>query len=145
MSALHILQHALGVDEYGQGEHYRTHFVTGLGSDDHPTCMGLVADGLMTRRDGATLPFGGDDLFHVTPSGQAYVAEHSPPSPKLTRGQRRYRAWLAGPAEWMSFGDYVRSMLSGASMTDHPIIFSAPMVRRGGLGGRVVGSRRDVG
>lgn len=92
---LSILQHALGVDKYGQGEQYRTHFVTGAGSDDHPTCLTLVEAGLMTRRAGDTLPFGGDDLFHVTEAGRAYVADHSLAPPKLTRGQRRYRAWLS--------------------------------------------------
>ncbi len=94
MTALHILQHALGVDEHGQGDQYRSHFVTGAGSDDHPTCLALVEQRLMTRRDGASLPFGGNDLFHVTELGRAYVADHSPPPPKLTRAQMRYRAWL---------------------------------------------------
>ena len=91
---LHILQHALGVDAYGRGDQYRSHFVTGAGSDDHPGCMRAVEQGLMTRRDGATLCFGGDDLFHVTPAGRDYVAANSPPPPKLSRGQRRYQAYL---------------------------------------------------
>lgn len=105
---LHILQHALGVDEYGRGKQYRSHFVTGEGSLDHPTCLALVADGLMTRRDGAKLPFGGMDLFHATDAGRSFVANHSPSPPKLTRAQKRYQAWLDGPADWMSFGDFIR-------------------------------------
>ena len=112
---LHILQHALGVDEYGQGEQYRSHFVTGSGSVDYAASMELVAAGLMTRRDGGTLPFGGDDQFHVTDAGRAFVASNSPPPPRLTRSQKRYRAWLDGPADWMSFGEYLRASAGGGS------------------------------
>ena len=90
---LGILQHALGVDQHGRGSQYRSHFVTGPGSSDHPTCMSLTERGLMTRRDGATICFGGDDLFHVTDAGCAYVAQHSPAPPKLTRSQARYQRY----------------------------------------------------
>lgn len=90
---LHILQHALGVDQYGQGEQYRSHFVTGEGSDDHADCMALVDAGLMTVRRAIRM-FGEMDGFTVTDAGRAYVAEHSPAPPKLTRGQQRYREWL---------------------------------------------------
>lgn len=90
---LHILQHSLGVDRHGQGEQYRRHFVTGPGSVDYADCMALTEAGLMTRRSASDLS-GGMDLFLVTPAGRAYVAEYSPPPPKLTRGQRRYREWL---------------------------------------------------
>lgn len=116
MSGLHILQHALGVDQHGCGDQYRSHFVTGEGSKDHPTCMTLVEQGLMTRRAGSTLPFDGDDLFHVTDDGRAYVAEHSPAPPKLTAGQKRYRDWLDGAADWMSFGDWLKSRTPNAAL-----------------------------
>lgn len=112
--ALGILQHALGLDAYGRGESYRDHFVAGAGSRDYDTCLWLVNAGLMQRRDGATLPFGGDDLFHVTDAGRAFVAEHSPPPPKLSAGQRRYREWLDGPADWMDFGDWLRRRADAA-------------------------------
>jgi hypothetical protein len=94
MIELQILQHALRVDQFGRGEQHRSHFVTGPGSDDHPTCMALTERGLMRRWDGATLEFGGDDFFRVTNAGGAFVAEHSPPPPKLTRSQRRYQRYL---------------------------------------------------
>jgi hypothetical protein len=102
---LHILQHSLGVDGFGQGHQYRNHFVTGEGSDDHPHCMALVERGLMTHRKANALT-GGDDLFFVTDAGKAFVAEHSPKPPKLTRSQRRYRAYLKADcgvsfAEWI--------------------------------------------
>ncbi|MFS0771008.1 hypothetical protein [Sphingomonas sp. 1P08PE] len=79
--------------------------------------MALVAEGLMTRRDGASLPFGGMDLFHATDAGRTYVAAHSPAPPKLTRGQRRYQAWLDADSS-LSFIDYLRTSsvrLSGAA------------------------------
>lgn len=104
---LHILQHSLGVDEFGRGKMYRTRFVTGPGSLDYDTCMALVADGLMTRRDASTLPFGGNDLFFVTEAGKCHVREHSPKPPKLTRGQKRYRDFLNFDGS-MTFIEYCR-------------------------------------
>lgn len=104
---LHILQHSLGVDQYGRGRQYRNHFVTGRGSDDHPHCMALVEAELMTRRDGNALS-GGDDVFYVTQAGIAAVAEHSPPPPTLTRSQRRYEDFLDADSG-MTFGEWLRS------------------------------------
>lgn len=102
---LHILQHALGVDQYGRGQQYRNHFVTGGGSTDFPHCMQLVESGLMTRAPGNAIT-GGDDLYRVTSAGVAYVAHHSPAPPKLTRSQKRYEAFLDADsgltfAEWL--------------------------------------------
>lgn len=106
MSDLHILQHALGVDQFGQGPQYRRHFVTGPGSLDHPTCMDLVGRGLMERREGSEMT-GGDDLFLVTPVGRAWMAENSPTPPKLTAGQRRYQAFLGADCD-LTFGEWLR-------------------------------------
>jgi hypothetical protein len=106
MSELHILQHALGVDQHGRGDQYRSHFVTGAGSDDHPICMALTERGLMKRWDGATLSFGGDDFFRVTDAGRAYVAEHSPAPPKLTRSQQRYQRYLDADSN-LTFRDWL--------------------------------------
>lgn len=90
---LHILQHCLGLDQFGQGESYRNHFATGPGSVDHPLCEELLRDGLMTvRRQPAG--YGGMDFFFVTDAGRAFVAEHSPVPPKLSAGARRYREFL---------------------------------------------------
>lgn len=104
---LHILQHSLGVDQFGQGNQYRNRFVTGAGSDDYDDCMELVVAGLMVRRDGASLPFGGMDLFHVTDAGKAFVAEHSPKPPKLTASAKRYRAYLDADCG-LSFGEWLK-------------------------------------
>ncbi len=70
MSGLHILQHALGVDQFGRGEQYRSHFVTGEGSDDHADCVALADAGLMTRHAGNALT-GEMDLFRVTAAAAA--------------------------------------------------------------------------
>jgi hypothetical protein len=112
---LHILQHSLGVDQFGQGDQYRNHFVTGEDSVDYDNCMALVSDGLMRRRDGAGLPFGGDHLFHVTDAGKKFVAEYSPKPPKLTASQKRYQAYLDADSN-MSFGEWLaRSTTKGSS------------------------------
>ena len=105
---IHILQHSLGVDQFGQGNQYRNHFVTGEGSKDYPTCVLAVALGLMTMRAGNDLS-GGDDVFFVTDAGKRCMAENSPQPPKLTRSQRRYRDfleadWFTGSfREWISY------------------------------------------
>ena len=103
---LHILQHALGVHRYGRGEQYRCHFVTSPGSDDYAPCMELVAAGLLVRRDPSALT-GGSHCFLVTDAGRQYVRDHSPPPPKLTRAQRRYRDWLAAD-NGMRFGEWIK-------------------------------------
>lgn len=38
---MHILQHALGLDQYGRGREYRNHFCTGPGSVDFLPCRAL--------------------------------------------------------------------------------------------------------
>lgn len=108
---LHVLQHALGRDERGQSRHgrgdYRNHFCAGEGSEDFATCREAVAQGLMVEHPPSALS-GGDSVFVVTDAGKAYVAEHSPPAPKLTRDQRRYRAWLDADCG-LTFGEWLRA------------------------------------
>lgn len=106
MSAdIEILQHSLGLDEHGQGKSYRNHYVSGDGCDGWDTLLDLVSRGLMTRSPGSSIT-GWDDCFTVTEAGRAYVAEHSPKPPKLTRAQRRYRDFIAADCglsfcEWL--------------------------------------------
>lgn len=104
---LHILQHSLGVDQYGRGDMYRRHYVVGPGCDGYEACKALVDDGLMTERPASALS-GGSSVFLVTEAGKRYVIEHSPPPPKLTRSQKRYRAWLQADCG-ISFGDWLRA------------------------------------
>jgi hypothetical protein len=105
-SKLQILQHSLGVNQYGQGNQYRNHFVTGPKTTDWPHCMALVSEGLMQRHAPSALT-GGSDCFTVTDAGRAYVAEHSPKPPKLTQGQQRYRAWLRADCG-LKFGEWLK-------------------------------------
>lgn len=102
----HILQHTLGLDEYGRGTFYRNHFVTGAGSADHANCVSLVEAGYMGVRERHPLA-GGDDAFWVTEAGKRAVRAHSPTPQKLTRGQQRYRDWLDYDGS-MSFIEYVK-------------------------------------
>jgi len=107
-SRLHILQHSLGLDQYGNGNQYRNHFVTGEGSTDFDDCRALVADGLMTERAGNELS-GGDSVFRVTPKGVDFVALNSPkrpPEPKLTRSQKRYREYLRAESS-LTFAEWI--------------------------------------
>lgn len=105
-SKLHILQHSLGVNEYGEGRQYRNHFCTGPGSNDYDNCLALVAEGLMTRNKGSEIS-GGDDIFCVTQKGIAHIKQHSPKPPKLTRSQQNYQDYLdADTCE--KFGDWLK-------------------------------------
>lgn len=96
---LAVLFHSLGLDRRGNGQAYRNHFCAGPGHSDYETCMALVEQGLMTRRQGNAIT-GGDDLFTVTTEGRRYAAENAQAPPKLTRGQKRYADFCA--AEWFS-------------------------------------------
>jgi hypothetical protein len=101
---LEILQHALGLDRYGRGRETRNHFCAG--SADEPTCRELIALGFMQQhRTTEVFPY-----FNcsVTDEGKSAVRRESPKPPKLTRGQRRYRAFLRADCgysflEWLKY------------------------------------------
>lgn len=100
---LEILQHALGVDQYGRGRMYRNHFCAG--GDDEAVCRELVAMGYMCQH--ATT-----DVFpyfncSVTDAGKRAMREASPKPPKLTRAQRRYRAFLDSDTD-LSFLEWLK-------------------------------------
>ena len=86
---LEILQHALGVDEYGQGKMYRNHFCAGAADED--TCRELVSLGYMRTFTRSYLPYYN---CTVTEAGKAAMVACSPKPPKLTRSQQRYRQFL---------------------------------------------------
>jgi len=110
-SELHILQHSLGVGDYGDKPSHRNHFVTGEGGSDYKICIALADKGLMKIRPMNKALTGGDDCFVVTPKGIDYVAFNSPmrpPEPKMTRSQKNYQDFLRSEcnesfAEWMGF------------------------------------------
>jgi hypothetical protein len=87
---LSILQHALGLDEFGQGRMYRNQFCAA--GRDEDICRSLVELGLM-RQHVSTEVFPYYNCT-VTNEGKAAVIEQSPKPPKLTRSQKRYRHFL---------------------------------------------------
>jgi len=104
---LHILQHALGVDQYGQGSQYRNHFATGPGVKDFLKCQELAERGFM--KDLGTRPLWGDQhCFVVTPEGIQAVALESPRPPKVSRSKARYRRYLEYGDSFDSFLDFCR-------------------------------------
>jgi hypothetical protein len=86
---LEILQHALGVDQFGRGTMYRSHFVTDPAGPDGIICEQLVARGWMDNHGKHSLA-GGSHLYTVNHYGRAAVKMFSPAPPKLTRSQQRY-------------------------------------------------------
>lgn len=105
---LEILQHSLGLDEFGRGEEYRNRVCLGsrrkrtLWSAVRLTDRGLMSD------TGPVPMFGGSHCFFVTDAGRSFVREHSPEPPKLTRGQQRYLSYLHADSG-LSFGAWLRS------------------------------------
>lgn len=81
---LHILQHSLGLDEYGRGQQYRNHFVAG--GKDVDKCEELTALGMMTKHKPSELS-GACPCFHVTAIGISAVATESPAAPKISRAR----------------------------------------------------------
>lgn len=98
-----ILLHALGLDQYGQGEIYRKHFCAG--GKDLGICESLVDIGAMARKDPSALT-GGDALFLVTARGIAIARAKSEKPPKLTKSKRRYKAYLRSETD-ESFIDWL--------------------------------------
>ncbi len=102
---LHILQHALGLDQHGQGTQFRNHFVAG--GKDLEVCREAVAQGFMTEH-AATCISGGQPWFSVTKAGVSHVASTSPSPPKLSRSQQRYRRFLQYRDGFDNFLHYCR-------------------------------------
>lgn len=105
---LHILQHSLGVDQYGLGVQYRNHFATGEGSVDWPLCNALVDLGHMGVRRAHPLA-GNMDCFWVTDAGREWMTANSPPPPRLSRSQKRYLDFLDADC-FETFGQYLRHL-----------------------------------
>lgn len=104
---LHILQHSLGCDKYGQGTMYRNRFVTGEGTVGWPLCGELVSLGLM-QDHGPQKIAGGMHCFSVTDAGIKAMKDSSSSPPKITRGQRRYQEWLKVADIGWTFGEWLK-------------------------------------
>ena len=109
---LAILQHSLGLDQYGRGPQYRNHFVTDPESDDGQVCESLVEAELMTRTDGSQLS-GGMPIYRVTADGIEEVYRQSPKPPKVSRSTARYSRWLESGADdcGISFGQWLKERM----------------------------------
>jgi hypothetical protein len=106
---LHVLQHALGLDKHGRGQAYRRHFCPDQTGPDTDLCVALVAKRFMVERPVKWV--GNLRTFIVTEDGEAACRGQSPPPPKLTRSQRRYREWLhSGWSDGMKFGAWLKAL-----------------------------------
>jgi hypothetical protein len=106
---LHILQHSVGINEYGEGTRYRNHFVTSPGSKDFDDCRALVVKGFMVERPGNALSGGPDAfIFSVTTEGGAFMDAHARVRKPLTRGQQRYQSWVKADCG-LTFGQWLTS------------------------------------
>jgi hypothetical protein len=121
--ALQVLQHSLGLDQYGKGKQTRNHFVTSPGDSDWDECTAHVAAGRMTRHGPGEL-YGGDDCycFTVTPAGVSYVREHSPQPPKVSKGKALYQQWLdiSDMCPDLSFGEWIKKGPEGRAAFLNP-------------------------
>lgn len=104
---LHILQHSIGVDQYGQGDQYRNHFATGPGGKDFEKCQQLCGMGLM-RDLGTRNIWGNMHCFVVTQKGIEAVAIESPSPPKISRSKKRYQEYLENADCFDNFRDFLR-------------------------------------
>lgn len=107
---LHIIQHSLGCDKYGisinrfpcEKLYYRNHYV----SDPTPDLTWLVDEGYMTCSKGNELS-GQMNVYRVAGKGISAMKKESPPTPKLTRSQKRYKEYLHEESSW-SFGEWLK-------------------------------------
>lgn len=120
---LGILQHSLGVDQFGQGPLYRNHFVTDQDSTDGYLCESLCAYGLMIRDQnycGHSL-VGGMDLYRVTEAGKRILFSQCPKPPKKTAGQLRYEEWLRlDGCTGETFGEWLKNRKKRGSFAAFP-------------------------
>lgn len=101
---LKILQHAIGVDQWGQGEHRRNSYMAS--GRDILDCTELTTAGLMQRHDSPLTP-SDCAFFTVTLAGREAICKHSPTAPKRSPSQRRYQAWLDLDCD-QNFGDWLK-------------------------------------
>ena len=101
--SLGILQHSLGLDEYGQGPQYRNHYVAG--GEAVIYCRALVVMGFMEERKDNGLT-GGSPWFSVKTAGILAVSRYSPIPPKRSRAQQRYLDYLDADTGY-SFAEFM--------------------------------------
>ena len=103
---LHILQHTLGLDEYGEGNRYRNYYAIYPESSSRVIIDGLVQRGLMAgymESDFSELLY-----YHVTDRGEESIALNSPVRPKISRSKQRYQDYLKSEVD-ESFGWWLKN------------------------------------
>jgi hypothetical protein len=106
---LHVLQHALGADEYGRWPkghewYYRNYYI-----GDDPDCEDMVMAGFMEKFPG-NVATGGDTCYRVTGNGILAMRQSSPKPPVRTRSQQRFdrfRDW--SDATGGTFKDFLKT------------------------------------
>lgn len=90
----HILFHSLGLDENGHGNMYRNYHCVSVEFETKElfSIREMERDGLM--REGNRINDGRDQYFIVTDKGKNLARGLITPLPKLSRSQKRYRAFL---------------------------------------------------
>jgi len=110
---LQILQHSLGVDEFGRitrgfrgaDVFPRNYFCAG--GKDEDVCRELIALGYMRQHPTTRLyPYLN---CSVTEAGIAAMRAESPKPPKLSRAQQRYRRFLEEDSG-LNFGEWLREL-----------------------------------
>lgn len=111
---LHILQHSLGCDQYGQPEHhgrdegdgcfgyYRNRYVC----DPEPNLTELVSLGLMSDH-GSRPMIGTMHHYSVTEKGLDVMLSLSPKPPKVSKSKARYRRYLSIPECFGNFRQFL--------------------------------------
>lgn len=113
---LHILQHALGVNEYGQSSHrpnsddfhgcYRNRFITSPDCPDGLQCQALVSQGLMQDHGSQSLA-GGMHCYTVTDAGYLAMKDASPKPPKISRSKQRFQRYRESDRFFDSFRHFL--------------------------------------
>lgn len=91
-----IIQHTIGVDEYGREFHKRNFFGTESTCADGKICEQLVAAGLM-KWHGKSAMCDNEDQYTVTADGRRFFFSSCPTIPKTkkkTAAQKRYQEFL---------------------------------------------------
>jgi hypothetical protein len=114
---LHIIQHSLGCDDHGQAArryrdendgrmgYYRNYYY----GYNNTEMQELVRLGYM-RPGGKWEPNDKLQYFYVTPEGVKAMKQLSPPPPKLSRAQARYRQYLDADCN-MTFGEWLQKKI----------------------------------
>lgn len=108
-----VLLHALGLrlDDPLPAECYRNRFVAGPGHHSMAALLDAESQGLMERAPRPTFLASDDVVFRATEEGrQRARAIVLKARAGLTRGQRRYRAYLEVADAFEGFGDYLRHL-----------------------------------